>query len=74
MRATDAQVRKLMDEMRRHGKVKLSGLRAGMSRNTAAKYVDLDRLPSELTEFESVSSENRQTLDIDSEERYITLD
>jgi hypothetical protein len=39
-----------MDEMRRHGKVGLAGLRAGMSRNTASKYVGVGRLPSELRE------------------------
>jgi hypothetical protein len=50
VRTTDAQVRKLMDEMQRHGKVGLAGLRAGMSRNTASKYVEVGRLPSELKE------------------------
>ena len=48
MRTTDAQVRKLMDEMRRHGQVGTAGLRAGMTPNTARKYVRAGRLPSEL--------------------------
>lgn len=48
MRTTDAQVRKLMDEMGRHGEVGKAGLRAGMSPNTARKYVRASRLPSEL--------------------------
>ena len=34
----------------------------------------LGELPAELTEFESLNSENQKILDIDSEERYITLD
>ena len=34
----------------------------------------LGELPAELTEFEHLSSEEQRTLDIDSEERYITLD
>ena len=48
MRTTDAQVRKLMDEMGRHGQVGTAGLRAGMSPNTARKYIRAGRLPSEL--------------------------
>jgi len=48
VRTTDAQVRKLMDEMGRHGEVGKAGLRAGMSPNTARKYVRAGRLPSEL--------------------------
>jgi hypothetical protein len=48
LRTTDAQVRKLMAEMRRHGKLGKAGLRAGMSPNTARKYVNGGRLPSEL--------------------------
>jgi transposase len=50
VRTTDGQVRKLMEEVRRHGKIGLAGLRAGMSRKTAGKYVGLGRLPSELKE------------------------
>ena len=41
MRCTDAQVRKLMEEYGKHGKVGLAGMRAGMSRKTAAKYIAL---------------------------------
>lgn len=50
MRTTDAQVRKLMDEMLRHGKTGLAALRAGMSANTARRYLRAGRLPSELVE------------------------
>ena len=46
MRCTDAQVRKLMEEYGKHGKVGLAGVRAGMSRKTAAKYLALGELPS----------------------------
>ena len=49
MRTTDAQVRKLMDEMHRHGELGPAGLRAGLSPNTARKYLRAGRLPSELT-------------------------
>ena len=48
MRTTDAQVRKLMDEMHRHGEVGTAALRAGLSPNTARKYLRAGRLPSEL--------------------------
>jgi Mu transposase-like protein len=48
MRATDAQVRRLMDEFARCGRVGLSGMRAGLSRHTAARYIELGKLPSEL--------------------------
>jgi transposase InsO family protein len=37
-----------MEEMSKHGKKGLSAMRAGLSRNTAAKYRELGRLPSEL--------------------------
>lgn len=50
MQTTDAQVRKLMKEIRKTGKIGDSALRSGMSRNTAAKYVKIGKLPSELTE------------------------
>lgn len=45
---TDAQVRKLMDEMRREGSVGLAALRSGMHRNTARRYVSAGKVPSEL--------------------------
>lgn len=48
MQTTDAQVRKLMKEIRKTGKIEESALRSGMSRNTASKYVKLGKLPSEL--------------------------
>lgn len=44
----DAQVRKLMSEMSKHGQVGLAALRAGMHRNTGRRYLGADRLPSEL--------------------------
>lgn len=37
-----------MEEFSKHGKIGLAGLRAGMSRKTAAKYLRLGRLPSDL--------------------------
>lgn len=37
-----------MDEMQRHGEVGTAGLRAGLSPNTARKYLRAGRLPSEL--------------------------
>jgi hypothetical protein len=39
-----------MKEIRKTGKIGDSALRSGMSRNTAAKYVKIGKLPSELTE------------------------
>lgn len=48
MQVTDEQVRKLRSEMTRCSKVGVAGARAGMSRNTATKYLAMDRLPSEL--------------------------
>ena len=50
LQTTDAQVRKLMREIGKTGKTGDSALRSGMSRNTAAKYVRIGKLPSELTE------------------------
>lgn len=48
MRTTDAQVRNLMDEMRKHGELKRAALRSGMTENTGRKYVRASRYPSEL--------------------------
>lgn len=48
MAATDAQVRKLMEEYQRHGGVGRAALRAGIDRKTARKYVRAGKLPSEL--------------------------
>jgi transposase len=48
VRTTDAQVRKLMEEMSKHGKVGRAALRAGMDRKTARKYVAAGQLPSQM--------------------------
>ena len=47
MRTTNAQVRKLMEEMSRHGQVGRAALRSGMDRKTARKYVGSGKLPSD---------------------------
>ena len=36
---SDAQVRKLMEEMSKHGRLGIAAMRAGMDRKTARKYV-----------------------------------
>lgn len=48
MTTTDAQVRNLMQELRKHGKLGLAAARTGMDRGTAAKYRDAGKLPSAL--------------------------
>ncbi len=48
MRVTDAQVRRLMEEHTKHGRVDLASLRAGMHRNTGSKYLRVGKVPSEL--------------------------
>lgn len=48
MRCTDAQVRKLMEEIGRHGRMGVAAARSGMSRNTASKYLRAGKLPSQL--------------------------
>lgn len=48
MRCTDAQVRKLMEEYGRHGKIEMAALKAGMGRKAAAKYIREGKLPSDL--------------------------
>lgn len=48
MRSTDRQVRRLMKEFKKHGKVGEAAVRAGMDRKTARRYLTLDKLPSEL--------------------------
>lgn len=48
MTTTDAQVRKLMEENQRHGKVGVAAVRSGMHRNTAGKYLRTSQLPSDL--------------------------
>lgn len=50
MRAvSDAQVRRLMKEMTKHGQIGRAALKADMDRKTARKYVAAGKLPSELT-------------------------
>ena len=44
---TDSQVRKLREEMRRHGQLGLAALRSGMHRNTARRYIESGLLPSQ---------------------------
>jgi hypothetical protein len=48
VQTTDAQVRRLMEEIQKHGKIGLAAMRAGMDRKTARKYVRLGQLPSEV--------------------------
>jgi len=43
---TDAQVRKLMEEMSKHGRLGDAAMKAGMHRQTARKYVAAGELPS----------------------------
>jgi hypothetical protein len=43
---TDHQVRKLMDEMEKHGQIGLAAARAGMDRKTARRYLRLGKPPS----------------------------
>lgn len=50
LQTTDAQVRKLTKEYRKSGKIGESGLKAGLNRNTASKYIRTEKLPSELEE------------------------
>jgi hypothetical protein len=45
---SDAQVRKLMEEMSKHGQVGRAALKADMDRKTAHKYVTAGKLPSEM--------------------------
>lgn len=44
---TDAQVRKLMDEISKHVRIGVAALRSGMHRNTARKYVKAGKTPSQ---------------------------
>jgi hypothetical protein len=46
--ASDAQVRKLMEEMSKHGHIGQAAMKADMDRKTARKYVAGGKLPSEL--------------------------
>lgn len=47
MAVTDAQVRKLMKELRKDGNLSRSAMKSGMDRKTARKYADAELLPSE---------------------------
>ena len=44
--SSDAQVRKLMEQMSKHGRIGLAAMKAGMDRKTARKYVKAGKLPS----------------------------
>jgi hypothetical protein len=46
--ASDTQVRKLMEEMTKHGSIGLASMKAGMDRKTGRKYVAAGKLPSEM--------------------------
>lgn len=48
MQTTDTQVRRLMEEIQKHGGIGLAAMRAGMDRKTARKYMQAGVLPSEL--------------------------
>ena len=50
MRTSDRQVRKLMEEMAKHGQVGRAADKADMDRKTARGYVKVGKLPSELQE------------------------
>ena len=43
---SDAQVRKLMEELNKHGRIGQAAMKAGMDRKTARKYVEAGALPS----------------------------
>jgi len=45
---SDAQVRRLMEEKTKSGKLGLAAMKAGMDRKTASKYLGEGKLPSEL--------------------------
>jgi len=51
---TDKQVRKLMAEMTKKPNKRFAAMKAGMDRRTAAKYLQLGKLPSELPPVEHV--------------------
>ncbi|MEZ4391391.1 MAG: hypothetical protein R3A48_09880 [Polyangiales bacterium] len=46
--ATDNQVRKLMEELSKHGEIGLAAINAGMDRTTARKYIKAAALPSQM--------------------------
>lgn len=49
-RVTDQQVRKLREEMAKHGCAELASIRSGMHRNTGRKYLRTDKFPTEMKE------------------------
>ncbi|MCP4547061.1 MAG: IS21 family transposase [bacterium] len=48
MLTTDAQVRRLFEEMAKHSKIGLASMRSGMDRKTGRKYVKAGMFPSEM--------------------------
>ena len=52
MPVTDAQVRKLMEEISKHGKIGRASMMSGMDRKTGRKYLRSGSLPSELKKEE----------------------
>lgn len=48
LRTTDLQVRRLREEMTKHGKIGKAAMRADMCENTARKYHREEKLPSEM--------------------------
>lgn len=47
---TDAQVRRLMEEMSKDGQIGHAAMKAGMDRKTARRYITAGKLPSEMKE------------------------
>jgi transposase InsO family protein len=48
LKTTDGQVRRLREEMTKHGKIGKAAMKAGMCENTARKYLEAEKLPSEM--------------------------
>ena len=46
---SDAQVRKLMEEMSKYGQIGRAAMKADMDRKTARRYVAAGKLPSKMT-------------------------
>ncbi|MBI5481472.1 MAG: IS21 family transposase, partial [Deltaproteobacteria bacterium] len=46
---SDAQVRKLMEALTKHGRLDVAAMKADMDRKTARKYATAGQLPSELS-------------------------
>jgi len=49
LQTTDAQVKKLMEEIAKHGEVERAAMHADMDPKTARKYIKAGKLPSEMT-------------------------